>query len=79
MSQMRPLSPQSHKKFKDSEPIFNAIYISTHADMSGTGKDVKKQSAGFFPVFLIFSYEKIKIFISYSPKKCWTPVTVSKK
>ena len=41
LSQILPLSLKFHKKFKDSEPIFDAIYASLNADMSGTGKDVK--------------------------------------
>ena len=58
MSQILPLSTKFRKKFKDSEPIFDAIYISLNADMSGIRKDVKKQSTALFPLLLTFLYKK---------------------
>ena len=57
MSQILPYSPKFQQKFKDSESIFDAIYISLNGDMSGIGKDVKEQSNALFSLLLTFLYK----------------------
>ena len=48
-----------------SEPLLVPFCTSLNTDISGTRKDIKKQSTVFFPVFPAISYQSMKIFISY--------------
>ena len=51
-------SQSFRQNFEDNEPVFDAIYTYLNVDISGTRNDIKKRSRAFFPVFLVFSYEK---------------------
>ena len=70
MLQILPLSPKLHQKFKNSGPIFDAIYISLNADMSGNQERCQKNDQlHYFHFFLLF-YIKIRNFSfnSFPPK-----------
>ena len=43
------------------EPLLVPFYTSLNTDISGTRKDIKKQSVVFFSVFPVLSYQGIKI------------------
>ena len=70
---MQPVDVTNYANFRQSfddrpysgEKLLVPFYTSLNADTSGTRKDIKKRSTVFFPVFLVLSYQKIKIFISY--------------
>ena len=65
-----------HQKFKNSEPIFDAIYISLNADMSGNQERCQKNDQlHYFHFFLLF-YTKIRNFSfnSFPPKIILDPL-----
>ena len=47
------------------ESLLVPFYTSLNADISGTGKDIKKRSMISFQFFPYFHIKKVKIFISY--------------
>ena len=54
------------------EPLLVLFYTSSNADISETRKDIKKRSTVFFPVFPVFSYQRIKFSfrIHFNPNLC---------